>query len=308
MIRLFSILMFVSGCSFVLIDEPCDTAAPAPSDDTGETTVPLFVALGTGAVHSCGIRDDGSLQCWGGGEDGQLDVPEGLFTDLAVGHAHACALDLDGGVQCWGRNTDGQTDLSGEFIALSLGAEHSCGLDASGIATCVGRNDRGQTDVPEHTFSSIAAGATHTCGIIESRKGSHSTCWGSLSKEPAEDEDHKVVISGTGWSCLTSDLLDTDRAPECLGDNSSGQLEVPSQSVTMAWTAGARHGCGLSDGGLLTCWGANDAAQVEVPDGEFSAVSAGPTALHTCAIAAVDDSGVGPAVCWGLDAENQLEP
>jgi hypothetical protein len=303
--RYISLVVLLSGCTLVLVDEPCDPV----SDDTGDAPVDHFVAVGTGAVHSCGIRDEGDILCWGEGEDGQRDAPAGSFAQLAVGHAHSCALDTEGTAQCWGRNDEGQTELEGVFIAISTGGAHSCGLDENGLVDCVGRNDQGQIDVPEGKFLSIAAGASHTCGIVEDEsEGPHSVCWGGVEKEAEKDENHRSLISGMGWACATAELSDPDVPVICIGDNSDGQHLVPGTTGLSVWTAGARHGCGLDTAGAIVCWGANDAGQQEAPSGSFSQISSGPTALHTCAIATVDGSDAGPVECWGLNAENQLAP
>jgi hypothetical protein len=136
----------------------------------------------------------------------------------------------------------------------------------------------------------------------------HSVCWGGVEKAAEKDENHHSLISGMGWACATADLGAPDVPVRCVGDNSDGQHLVPGTAGLSAWTAGARHGCGLDTAGSILCWGANDAGQREAPSGTFSQISAGPTALHTCAIATVEGSDAGPVECWGLNAENQLAP
>lgn len=80
-----------------------------------------FVRLGgTGRYHSCALRGDATVWCWGdepflfGDPDNVLDyyprrVP-GLkdVVDLSVGAQHTCALTASGEVLCWGRNDFGQ--------------------------------------------------------------------------------------------------------------------------------------------------------------------------------------------------------
>ncbi len=74
------------------------------------------------AGHSCAVKTDGSLWCWGANDQGQLGdgtvvdkttpiCPNGMHTQVravAVGHFHTCALRADGTVWCWGRGTEGQ--------------------------------------------------------------------------------------------------------------------------------------------------------------------------------------------------------
>ena len=69
--------------------------------------------------HTCGIKTDGSVQCWGAGtttdncypgyfgfyECGQSSPPSGLFMDISAGNQHTCGIKIDGTVQCWGVGT-----------------------------------------------------------------------------------------------------------------------------------------------------------------------------------------------------------
>ena len=302
MMRIWPLLSLLSGCSIVLVDEPCDTAVSG-LEETGSAPELLFLAAGTGATHTCGILDDASLYCWGLGDEGQLDAPDGRFDSLSVGHAHACAIDEAGLVQCWGRNDAGQASLSGSFEAVSAGGEHTCGLDADGGVQCVGRNDQGQTDVPEYSFLSISAGATHTCGIVRLEgEATGSVCWGELKKAVSSDEAHLSIISGSGWACAESSV-----SVSCYGDDEDGQHSVTGGLRFGTLVSGARHGCGLNRDGLIRCWGGNDASQLDAPAGSYSALFSGPTSLHTCALGA-GGVGAAPLTCWGLDAENQLTP
>ena len=77
---------------------------------------------------------------------------------VVAGHRHTCALRADGGVKCWGENASGGVGdgsavnrntpvdvpgLSAGVAALEVGAGHSCALSATGGVECWGRNDRG---------------------------------------------------------------------------------------------------------------------------------------------------------------------
>src|SRR5205807_9107416 len=74
---------------------------------------------------------------------------------LAAGQQHTCAVLDDGTVQCWGRNNYGQlgdgtliTRLTpvpvsnlGTAISIAAGAFHTCALLSSGTVRCWGLND-----------------------------------------------------------------------------------------------------------------------------------------------------------------------
>jgi alpha-tubulin suppressor-like RCC1 family protein len=78
--------------------------------------------LSSGAFHSCALRADGTVACWGIPRDGRLG--EGTLsgvspaprlvgglddaTAVASGDAHTCAIRAGGAVSCWGENYFGQ--------------------------------------------------------------------------------------------------------------------------------------------------------------------------------------------------------
>lgn len=127
-----------------------------------------------------------------------------IATSIAAGRGHTCALLSDGSVQCWGLNSDGQLgdettqkssrptlvgNLTGDVMSISGGGVHTCALLSDGGVQCWGDNQYGQlgdgstenrlvpTDVRglAGNVSSIAAGAVHTCAILDNGRVQ---CWG----------------------------------------------------------------------------------------------------------------------------------
>jgi alpha-tubulin suppressor-like RCC1 family protein len=78
--------------------------------------------LAAGEGQACAVLADGTVQCWGANEEGELgmgtrtttELPQrgvkGLppVRDVCIGSSHACALTTGGAVHCWGANTAGQ--------------------------------------------------------------------------------------------------------------------------------------------------------------------------------------------------------
>ena len=125
-----------------------------------------FIAVNAGGAHSCGIHTDKTLECWGQNEHGQTDTPDGQFTTVTAGFSHSCGVSTDNIVVCWGQNEQGQSDApSGQFITVTAGFSHSCGVRTDNIVVCWGENEHGQTDTPSGQFTAVDAGGAHTCGI-----------------------------------------------------------------------------------------------------------------------------------------------
>ena len=309
---------------------------------------------------------------WEKGEDAYECALDCGWLDLSTGKEHTCGIRLDGTVWCWGNNAngrlgDGTTDNSSRPVLVSsledvdgvdvdVGAEHSCVLVSNGEIRCWGNGTNGRLGVGDtnerHTpemvlnasgfgYLSVSAGKEHTCAVLED----HSVqCWGrnnrlQLGTGDGEDrnvpteiaapdgmENISVVSAGGEHSCA----LDVSGVVWCWGRDDKGQLgtdgsgdsNVPLQVSTGSGmtgavefiSAGGKHTCAVDLSDTLWCWGDKgdgrigddlDTDQYEpsmvVNDLLESAsfVSAGAT--YTCALD-VDDK----AFCWGKNGDGQL--
>ena len=160
-----------------------------PARPSNRTRRNLHGPIDAGTFHTCGIRTDGTIACWGIDGLGQSSAPEGGFTAVAAGWGHSCGVRTDGTVNCWGSNNDliggnftGQaTAPAGTFSTVSAGDTHTCGVRTDGTVACWGSNDdfmgdfAGQATAPAGTFSTVDAGALHSCGL---RTDDTIACWG----------------------------------------------------------------------------------------------------------------------------------
>jgi alpha-tubulin suppressor-like RCC1 family protein len=169
-----------------------------------------FSRLSSGEGHTCGLRTDGAVFCWGQNQSGQIGdattqprtsptaVAGGLlFETVGAGSGLTCALTPQpaGRPYCWG-NVAGAGSASPvtypsapSFTALTVGGGHACGLAADGAAYCWGGNQFGQLGDSSQTsrtsptkvagdlrFTQISAGTVHTCGMTTAGAVA---CWGS---------------------------------------------------------------------------------------------------------------------------------
>src|SRR5580658_6618813 len=96
-------------CPAACLGEPSRHAPPEP---TG------WASITAGALHTCGLRLDHTLWCWGRNDEGQLgvdvafeaDTPTqvpGTWTSVSAGAAQTCAIDDGENLWCWGDNLNG---------------------------------------------------------------------------------------------------------------------------------------------------------------------------------------------------------
>lgn len=225
-----------------------------------------FQSVSAGANHTCGIRHDGSIACWGAPLRGnwerrigarQATPPAGHYRSVSAGIGHTCAVRQDGVIICWGFSGYRDTFPPGYIAMSSNGADYLCDQHAGGL--CRNKNAPPDPDVPPDMpppihFTNIIAGALHSCGLTV-----HAAiaCWG-----------------------------DTDTPP-------AGSF----RSIA--------HGCAVAVDGTIACWRTDHIEQnVTPPSGEFSSISGGQTyhgRHHFCALA-VD----GSVRCWGYDFDNAI--
>ena len=255
-----------------------------------------WVAIEGGAEHTCGLRTDSAVVCWGANGFGQTEAPDGQYASVTAGGEHSCGLSTNNTIVCWGNNNYDQTEVpDGQYTAVAAGSDHTCGLRTDRTIECWGNNRSGQADAPSGRFSAVAAGSDHTCGLRTDRT---IVCWGNNDYGRADPPygRYTAVAVGDRHSCG----LRTDHALVCWGSNWVGQTNVPDGQFAVVAT-GDRHSCGLRTDHTIVCWGNNRYHQTEAADGQFVAVAVGDR--HSCGLRT--DSTI---VCWGNNDFGRTEP
>ena len=280
------------------------------------------------------------------------------WAHIAPGGAHTCAIRANGTLWCWGDNGAGQlgtgnhadqdrprqvtTPAPGGWASVRAGGGHACAIRTNGTLWCWGYNDNGELGIGNHTnqdrprqvttpaaggWASVTAGYAHTCAIATNRT---LWCWGDSQDRPQQVSTPAMggwasVTVGDHFACATR----TGGTLWCWGWNNTGQLGIgnfttqgrPRQVTTPApggWasvSAGEDHTCATRTGGTLFCWGFAYYGQLgistpgDVEDlpqqvtsparGGWASVTTGYD--HTCAIR----TG-GTLWCWGLNNSGQL--
>ena len=128
--------------------------------------------VSVGGAHTCAIRTDETLWCWGDNAYGQLGdgttgsstvpapiAPEMAWRDVTTGSEHTCAIRVDGTLWCWGSDSTGATGLgttwSATLTPTQVGVDtdwlivdgrgyHTCGIRSDRSLWCWGYNLDGQ--------------------------------------------------------------------------------------------------------------------------------------------------------------------
>ena len=79
-------------------------AATTPTATSQTAPRSIGIAVSDGGRHSCALHKvTGSILCWGANEDGQATPPTtGRYIFITSGESHSCALRSDGVIVCWG--------------------------------------------------------------------------------------------------------------------------------------------------------------------------------------------------------------
>ena len=213
--------------------------------DYSRTNAPeeRFTAVASDKWHSCALREDRTVACWGHDYFGETRAPEGRFDSLAVGEFVSCGLRKDGSFVCSGQGSSYLPEWlrALRFRALAPASYHTCGLSTSGRIYCWGSAAAYNFDLPDGTFTAITSGFSHSCGI---RADGTVTCWGDLPVVPAPEGVRGVTHSPATPSSQGGPVHGSDRRRRpCLRDTG---LAGPSNAGVTTSAGRVRPSRGLS--------------------------------------------------------------
>ncbi len=324
------------GCGDWTLETP---ASDPPPSDTTFLRRNQPTTLSSSTDHTCALRPDMTVVCWGSDVYGQsspeklrdrddkpLPPEDLLFTSISAGGSHTCGLRPDRTLLCWGDDSEGQSTplvraVGDMFVAIDSGALHSCAIRDDNVPFCWGSDGPELAGVPTPTpvgpetsdwdglrrsvpppnqrFNVISSGGQHTCAL---RSDGSAICWGDArygQTSPPEGATFMSISAGGLHTCA----IDTNGAAVCWGSDEIGQASPPEDVNFSAISSGIRHTCALRSDGAAVCWGNDVHGQSSPPDPDarYAAISSG--GVHTCAME-VD----GTVVCWGNDAYGQVSP
>jgi alpha-tubulin suppressor-like RCC1 family protein len=294
-----------------------------------------------GWAHTCALRSDLRVSCWGRGYSGVPVRVPGLarITRLDADGDATCAVRRGGRVLCWrgsrARVVEGITDAR----EVAVGAYFRCVLRAGGGVLCWGDNDAGALGDGTTSDAAAPVAVTGVAGAVRLAAGGERACaidgagavwcWGAGqpfaavvpgvtgATEVAVADDFACALHAGGRVACWGAVAETTWRTHGGGPLPTWQAgpvpaDVPGVADAVALAAGGGAACAVRRGGGVACWGDN--AYGTLGDGTrlpalgavrveslTGAREVAVGAAHACAVRAR-----GPAVCWGRGDEGVL--
>jgi alpha-tubulin suppressor-like RCC1 family protein len=288
---------------------------PNGGDSSGDPR--RFVAVASGARHTCALRNGGSVWCWGANESGQSggqgrvssDRPGAVVglddvAEIAVGSNFSCARTQAGKIYCWGDNRQGQLGegdgavgvfssrpsalrFAGAVTQLSLGENHACALDREGAVYCWGDNRQHQVSAADATIRRLPTRVEGVPKFSAIAVGAEHSC--------GQSQNGEVWCWGTNrGNALGVGQMDQAVVPR----------RVPQVRGAKYLAAGGNRTC-IADGQAVYCWGARADGAVEPSPqrimgvADLQGLSVG--VAHACLV-----RNNGQSYCWGANPDGRL--
>ena len=249
-----------------------------------------------GGFHTCAINTAGAAFCWGdaggggrgAGDPGQLGDGTGMssatpvsvvqttaepFRAISAGTGHSCAIGVSGAAYCWGDNRYGQLGTGDntsslvpiavnstlEFESISAGLLFTCAVTTSGVAYCWGQDAVGTLG--------IGTGNTDTCGTLGLCEllPTLVDASGVTFTDIAAGRAHACAVAadGTAYCWGVGEFLGGNNFP--FPPNQQSPQAVVGATGFVSVDVGSSHGCGITAGNDLYCWGSNGNFEIGAP-------------------------------------------
>jgi len=285
--------------------------------DAGSPTEWSVQEVRAGRLHTCALRRDGAVYCWGqgayralGGDYNFQGMPRLVeaFDDavaIAAGKRFGCARRAGGEVVCWGDNSWGELG-DGTFatrdtpasvpglagvVEVAAGWGFFCARRMAGDVVCWGHNTFGQLGSGRRTVietPEAIAGLGPAAGLVSGFE----TC--------ARRSDGTVA-------CVGATFCPSDSARSL-----PTTTPVPGLGDVDAIAGLHQHRCALRTDGTAACWGCN--SEGELGDGTTDDSFTPVDVSGVPALAEIDAGSVfscardtaGSVWCWGINTAGEL--
>ena len=312
---------------------------------TSESSLPM-IDVEAGYTHTCGIKTDGSMYCWGsnsygklgdGSQSGKLSPTLVRYSDpsievvkMGLGEYNTCAITSSGRVFCWGFNNYGQlgvgskttpsfsvnptevrTPWTSDAVDLSLGHNFACALMAEGTVWCWGDNSFEQLGNPSvSTQSSVPVPVNLPAGRFAT--SIKSSDWHTCA---VLDDGSMHCWGRYSWFNMGDRLSQT-----AVNVDTPSEVLLPRHLDVVSMDVGKYHGCAYMSDASLWCWGQNEQGQVgvgSVSDGSVGESIKTPVEIDIQNLPPIVDLSAnyentcalhdtGDLTCWGYNNNAQV--
>lgn len=191
--------------------------------------------VAAGEEYLCVLTTTCAIQCWQHdyADWDEPTVPPGQYYRLVAGNRYACGLLVDGSANCWGDDEYGQLGVPSDLLdQLHAGADHACGINRDGEWLCWGRDDWGEVSgdttsalvpIPEDSGATCEDAEPNDCDLETSAEE-----WGECSQTCAG------LMSGSGGADRISGTLESIVDATWDGDNDTFAITVAEEGIVSA--------------------------------------------------------------------------
>lgn len=252
----------------------------------------IFTSIVAGEFHTCGLKDNGEVWCWGLGDFGQLgrgstlpsnrpvkvtnSGPGGIiFKQITAGSHHNCGLNEVGKAYCWGNNGNGRLGIGNNdpyktvptavygtstFTQIAAGYAHTCAIYPNTQAACWGWNAQGQLGIGNGAVSETnrPSGLPHYHRFRNISLGHEHSCGIKIDKFSWPKDEYAACWGYNYFGQLGNNTYNKAGEPSKV----YGQHFHTDSRAYIDVTAGSYHTCALRRNGDIRCWGKNGLGQL----------------------------------------------